>query len=39
MHKITRSPQAPANALAIISFDGMQLGRSGQPIAFQGGAR
>lgn len=26
MHKITRSPQAPASALAIISLDGMRLG-------------
>lgn len=39
MHKITRSPQAPADALAIISLDGMQLGRSGGPMAFRGGAR
>lgn len=39
VHKITRSPQAPADALAIISLDGMRLGGSGGPMAFRGGAR
>lgn len=39
VHKITRSPQAPANALATISLDGMRLGGSGRPMAFWGGAR
>lgn len=34
MYKITRSPQAPADALAIISLDGMRLGGSGRPMAF-----
>ncbi len=39
VHKITRSPQAPADALAITSLDGMRLGGSGGPMAFRGGAR
>lgn len=39
VHKITRSPQAPADALAIISLDGMRVGGPGGPMAFRGGAR
>lgn len=39
MHKITRSPQAPADALAIISLDAVRLDGLGGPVAFQGGVR
>lgn len=39
VRKITRSPQAPANALAIISLYGMRLGGSGRTMAFRGGVR
>lgn len=39
MHKITRSPQAPVDALAIISLDALRLDRLGGPVAFEGGVR
>lgn len=38
MRKITRSPQAHADALAIISLDAMRMDGPGGPVAFEGGA-
>lgn len=39
VHKITRSPQAPADALAITSLDATRQGGPRVPVAFQGDAR
>lgn len=39
VRKITRSPLVPADALAIISHDNMQLDGSGGSVSSQGGVR